>query len=359
MAEEYADDASSTGSNAAMVTITLSFRKNKYEFQFHEDATVTDLFDEIEATLDIPVANQKIIIPKAPLLTSPPKDPHQLVQTLQGKSLMLMGSGASTVQAMQDVADRVARRNAARQAQSRKLKASRSKAKRADSSPYTFLQVRPLDGLPHPGRSQALLMRLKADPGIVATMKKHKFTVSLLTEMEPLSYTQETHEGTSRILGLNRNHGEVIELRLRTDAHDGYRDYKTIRKTLCHELAHNVHGDHDRQFWDLCHQIEREVDASDWKSGGHTIGETSRYHISGQGDSDGGQEVEDHEDDGGWQGGEFVLGGVQSGSTTAGLSRREILAKAAMERQRKDAESEQKAEKGWRPCQRSPPRDAS
>ncbi|CAH0036053.1 unnamed protein product [Clonostachys rhizophaga] len=357
MADEYADDVSSTGSDSPMVTITLRFRKTKYEFHFHEDATVTDLFDEIEATLDIPVANQKIIIPKAPLLTSPAKDPTQLVQTLQGKSLMLMGSGASTVQAMQDMADRVSRRNAARQAQSRKLKTSRSKTKRADSSPYTFLQVRPLDGLPNPGRSQALLMRLKADPGIVATMKKHKFTVSLLTEMEPLSYTQETHEGTSRILGLNRNHGEVIELRLRTDAHDGYRDYKTIRKTLCHELAHNVHGDHDRQFWDLCHQIEREVDAADWKSGGHTIAETSRYHISGRADVNGGEEAEDHEDDGGWQGGEFVLGGVQSGGASAGLSRREILARAAMERQRKDAESEQKAEKGWRPCQRSPPRD--
>lgn len=43
--------------------------------------------------------------------------------------------------------------------------------------------------------------------------------------MEPLSNTTSTHEGTTRLLGLNRNAGEVIELRLRTDAGDGYRAY--------------------------------------------------------------------------------------------------------------------------------------
>ncbi|KAF3353201.1 hypothetical protein VdG1_08531 [Verticillium dahliae VDG1] len=142
----------------------------------------------------------------------------------------------------------------------------------------------------------ALLNRLKADPGIRASMAKHAFTVQLLTEMEPLANTSSTHEGTTRLLGLNRNKGEVIELRLRTDAHDGYRDYKTIRRTLCHELAHNVHSDHDKDFWALCRQIERE-------------------------------DVDDH---GGWQGGEFVVGGGSAPSQ--GLSRREILAKAAEER---------------------------
>jgi hypothetical protein len=248
---------------------------------------------------------------------------------------------------------KVAKRNAARLAQwANRRQPAHQRHSTTVETKYTFLQVRPLQGLPHPERSQALLMRLKADPGIVASMRKHKFAVSLLTEMEPLTHTQSTHEGTSRILGLNRNHGEVIELRLRTDAHDGYRDYKTIRKTLCHELAHNVHGDHDRHFWDLCHQIEREVEAADWKSGGHTIGESSRYHLSGQDDA---ANDEYHEDDGGWTGGEFVLGGVKSAS--AGMSRREILAQAAMERQRKDDESEQKAEKGWRPCQRFPKGD--
>ncbi|KAI1065724.1 hypothetical protein LB507_001139 [Fusarium sp. FIESC RH6] len=334
------------------LTLSITHKKVTYEFSFPEDATVTDLFNEIEASLDVPVANQKIIAPKTPLLKAPFKNPDMPLTDLKGKPLTLMGSPAAEIQQVQDMAERVAKRNAARMAQRSKARQPITRRK-PEESQYTFLQVKPLAGLPNPERSQKLLMRLKEDPGIRAAMLKHKYTVGLLTEMEPLSYTQETHEGTSRILGLNRNKGEVIELRLRTDAYDGYRDYKTIRKTLCHELAHNIHGPHDRNFWDLCHQIEREVDAGDWKSGGHTIGETSRYTVSGHGDDE-----EDYpEDFGGWTGGEFVLGGTKTGSTSVGMSRREVLAQAALERQRKQVETERKVMEEQR--RQTPPGDES
>ncbi|RSL96257.1 hypothetical protein CEP52_011589 [Fusarium oligoseptatum] len=346
-----ADDAAST-SESGWLTLSVKHRQVSYDLSFPEDATVTDLFHEIEASLNIPVANQKILAPKCPLLKFPLKNPDMPLLDLKGKPLTLMGAPAAEVQQIQDMAERVANRNAARMAQRSRARHAPTR-KTAEDSQYTFLQVRPLQGLPNPDRSQKLLLRLKEDPGIRAAMKKHKFTVGLLTEMEPLSHTQTTHEGTSRILGLNRNQGEVIELRLRTDAHDGYRDYKTIRKTLCHELAHNVHGPHDRNFWDLCHQIEREVQAADWKSGGHTIGETSRYTISGV------DEEEFEEDHGGWTGGEFVLGGVRN-NTTAGLSRREILAQAALERQRKEVEAERKVlEAAEKTRRHTPPGDDS
>ncbi|KAL6864591.1 WLM domain-containing protein [Trichoderma novae-zelandiae] len=339
------------------VTITVSHRGHKFPFELDADLTVTDLFREIENVLEIPFENIKVMVPKGPFLKHPFKDADYSVKNLAGKTVTVMGSTNADVQAVQAMCQKLNNIKAAREAQRSKAK-SRAPVRRrgvqsAEDSKYTFLQVRPLSGLPRPERSLKLLMRLKEDPGIKAAMRKHKFTVALLTEMEPLAHTESTHEGTTRILGLNRNQGEVIELRLRTDAHDGYRDYKTIRKTLCHELAHNVHGPHDRQFWDLCHQIEREVDAADWKSNGHTLGETSRYHISGQEQDD--EDV--HEDDGGWTGGEFVLGGRKVSS--AGLSRREILAQAALERQRKEAEEEASAveavERGWRPCQRPQP----
>ncbi|KAG4279231.1 hypothetical protein FPRO04_05772 [Fusarium proliferatum] len=345
-------DSPMSDSEQFWLTLRITHRKATYELSFPEDATITDLFNEIEASLDIPVANQKIIAPKTPLLKAPFKNPDMPLLDLKGKHLTLMGSGAAEIQQVQDMAERVAKRNAARMAQRSKARHATTTRRNPQDSQYTFLQVRPLQGLPNPDRSQKLLLRLKEDPGIRAAMTKHKFAVGLLTEMEPLSHTQTTHEGTSRILGLNRNQGEVIELRLRTDAHDGYRDYKTIRKTLCHELAHNVHGPHDRNFWDLCHQIEREVDAADWKSGGHTIGETSRYTVSGRD-----EEEEDYpEDFGGWTGGEFVLGGVKN-SSTAGMSRREVLAQAALERQRKEVDSERKVLEEKR--QRSPPSDES
>jgi hypothetical protein len=215
-------------------------------------------------------------------------------------------------------------------------------AKEQEESKYTFVTLRPLPYLPNPDKSLRFLERLRDDPGIKASMRKHKWTVPLLTEMNPIEHTTATHEGTTRTLGLNRNRGEVIELRLRTDAYDGYRDYKTIRKTLCHEMAHNVWGDHDRNFWNLCHEIEKEVEKADWKSGGHRVGEEEFYEGTGGSlGAFGEEDEEDYHDHGGWTGGEFVLGGAtgqeRAGAAgpsrgEGGMSRREIMAKAAEER---------------------------
>lgn len=301
------------------LTLEVSYARHVFEYEFPPEATLDDFLLELEESLDIPVANQKIIVPKMPLIKAPLKNPEMHLSELAGKKILLMGSSAKKVKSVQQMVEAVNKRNVARRANLPLRRKPR--VNRADLE-FTFLNVKPLQDLPRPDRSMMLLMRLKNDPGIVAVMRKHKFQVGLLTEMEPLSNTQSTHEGTTRLLGLNRNKGECIELRLRTDAHDGYRDYKTIRKTLCHELAHNVHGPHDRQFWDLCHQIEREVDRADWLSSGRTLGEYPRNAPPSQ--------EEDHEDEGGWKGGEYVLGGVRA--RPEGLSRREIRAQAALMR---------------------------
>ena len=82
-----------------------------------------------------------------------------------------------------------------------------------------------------------MLSKLAADPAILHVMQKHQFAVGTLTELAP-------HE-QPHLLGLNVNHGQAIKLRIRTDAYDGFRLYSDIRKVLCHELAHNVWGEHD------------------------------------------------------------------------------------------------------------------
>ncbi|KAI2632343.1 WLM-domain-containing protein [Hypoxylon sp. NC1633] len=314
-------------------TISFTHHGKQHNFDMDPNATVADLATEIQDELFIPVSNQKFMVAKLGMLKAPFND--RPVSDLQNKKITLLGTSseeiASLASASKSAADRQAHLAAARRNLPKAY--SRQDPKRAqEDNMYNFMTLRPLPNLPNPQRSLAFLERLKADPGIRAAMRAHKFSVGLLTEMDPTQYTESNHEGTTRILGLNRNKGEVIELRLRTDAYDGYRDYKTIRNTLCHELAHNVHGDHDRQFWDLCHQIEREVAKADWKSGGRSIGESGYYEPS--------EEVAyDH---GGWTGGEFVLGGG-GGTSTAGqgaLSRREIIAKAAEERIKKQKQAE-------------------
>ncbi|CAK7241481.1 MAG: hypothetical protein STHCBS139747_002943 [Sporothrix thermara] len=203
------------------------------------------------------------------------------------------------------------------------------------SGEYGFGEIRPLPHLPDPSRALAYLHRLRDDPGIRHAMQARKFRVGLLTEMDPRLHTDASHEGTSRTLGLNHNAGAVIELRLRTDDFTGYRDYKTVRRTLCHELAHNVFGPHDSKFWALYREIEREVERVAAQSEGRTLEEGDFYEPSEASGVD--DEGGDHVDGGGLIGGTYVLGGAGSSMPAtvvdAGTAR-ERRARAAEERLR-------------------------
>jgi hypothetical protein len=334
--------ADPTTTSADELELTLTHHGDQITLSFAQDATISDLSDRVASEFSIPPANQKFLMSKAGLQKPPFKDPSLSLSTLVSKKITLMGSTSAELSSLNaSISRAVAPRRpgpikAATPARNRDWK------KVQDEAQYTFHTLRPLLYLPNPDRSLRFLERLRDDAGIKAAMRTHKFSVPLLTEMDPAMHT--THE--SRTLGLNRNQGEVIELRLRTDAYDGYRDYKTIRKTLCHELAHNVWGPHDRNFWELCKQIEREVDRDDWRAGGKSVG-NMEYAEAVE------EEVYDH---GGWTGGEFVLGGGGSGDgetvvSSAGgtvpagnLSRRDILARAADERikRQRQADNENK-----------------
>lgn len=322
--------------------ITLLHHGERHTLLFAQDATITTLSERVESQLSIPPSNQKFLVASKLGLQKPPfKVPTLPLKELVGKKITLMGSTSAEVSSLnQTISAATAPRRqgpikAATPAKSRDYKRIQ------DEAQYTFHTLRPLPYLPNPERSLRFLERLRDDAGIKAAMRTHKFSVPLLTEMDPAMHTTQD----SRTLGLNRNKGEVIELRLRTDAYDGYRDYKTIRNTLCHELAHNVWGPHDRNFWDLCKQIEREVARDDWKSGGRSIGNQEYYEPDEH-------EVHDH---GGWTGGDFVLGGggdtlVSSvGGTNVpvgGLSRREIIARATEERLKKAKQAEEQSKEG-------------
>jgi hypothetical protein len=342
MTSDVQDTAMSTN-DQEQVSVTFTYHGKPHTYLFPVEATISDLSDEIAEALSIPPSNQKLMVAKVGLLKPPFKDPSLPIATLVDKKINLMGSTAIEATSVTAAAQQ-ASRFVSRIRPIQKVHAYKTHdwKKEQEESQYTFTTLRPLPYLPNPSKSLQFLQRLKDDAGIKAAMRKHKFTVPLLTEMNPVEHTQSNHEGTSRTLGLNRNQGEVIELRLRTDAYDGYRDYKTIRKTLCHELAHNVWGPHDRNFWDLCKQIEKEVEGADWKSGGHAVGNDEFYG--------GDEDVDDH---GGWSGGEFVLGASSAGGavgigqpSSAGMSRREVLAKAAEERMKRQREQQGDGQSG-------------
>ncbi|KAK4990272.1 hypothetical protein LTR50_002597 [Elasticomyces elasticus] len=338
------------------VSLIITHHGDPFTLDFSPECTISDLSAMIADRFSIPPENQKFIISPRIGLVRPPFTGLSLpLSSLTDKKIVLMGSTTHEVAAI-DAAVANAKSSTARRAAAlrtgQKVQPSRQRdwQKVQEEAQYTFHTIRPLEYLPKPDKSHRFLKRLCDDAGIKASMRKHKFSVGLLTEMNPAEHT--THE--SRTLGLNRNRGEAIELRLRTDAYDGYRDYKTIRKTLCHELAHNVWGEHDHNFWKLCREIEGEVERGDWRHGGHSVGQEEFYNPEDGGIGD--QEA----DHGGWTGGEYVLGSANTSvvPTTSGqdpLNRREISAKAAEERAKRQRDVRESASQESRNEQDSPP----
>jgi hypothetical protein len=328
------DSLSPSDDDVPPVEITLKFPPEKHSQKWVFSSS--DTFEHLILSLSLEFPSYDWSKAKALLekrqpglksLYTPSDDAHFPLSALHNTTLRLLAPQTSVLSSLQHQREAATTWQAKRAlARARYARLPAAQRATADDLNYTFHTLRPLPHLPNSARSLAFLERLKADPGIRAAMRKHRFSVGLLTEMDPASHTAASHEGVTRILGLNRNRGEVIELRLRTDAYDGWRDYRVIRKTLCHELAHNVHGPHDAKFWALCKEIEREVERADWRHGGRTVGEEEYApERDGEHEEEEGEEgmVMDH---GGWEGGTYVLGG---GGNNEGLSAREIRARAA------------------------------
>ncbi|CAB4473114.1 uncharacterized protein OCT59_028345 [Rhizophagus irregularis] len=183
---------------------------------------------------------------------------------------------------------------------------------------YTFHRIEVIENFPEPEKARNILERLRDDKGIRAIMKKHKWNVGTLQELSPSERT---------ILGFNRNYGQLISLRLRTNDMEGFRHYPEIRKVLLHELTHNVWGEHDDNFHRLNRQLNKEVVNLDWTaSGGNKISNGEFYNPP----------EEEKVDEKAWQGGSFILGGSSDRSKT--LSKRELLAEAALIRLTKEEE---------------------
>ncbi|KAL8145541.1 hypothetical protein AgCh_003634 [Apium graveolens] len=136
-------------------------------------------------------------------------------------------------------------------------------------SEFRTLSIPGLELNPPASEALKLMHMLAADPGIVAIMNKHRWRVGIMTEMAPEGYV-----GVSPvcILGFNKNQGEEISLRLRTDDLKGFRKYQSIKKTLLHELAHMVYSEHDANFYALDKQLNQEAASLDWtRSTSHTL----------------------------------------------------------------------------------------
>lgn len=328
--------------------LQLSFKgKTTTIADLPEDLTLADLQAELDIATGVPPKNQKVFLGKKGLVKITSRNANDKVFDVvaDGSKVMMIGStlsALSKLEEMETTAEQEAAKLRARQRRDRELyKRKTGKATPAPAlSEYCFEKVVPLDWLPQKEKALELLTRLTKDRGVIAVLQKYKWRIGILTELDPASNTNSDHEGTERLLGLNRNKGQVIELRLRTDDYDGWRNYFNVRKVLCHELAHNVYSDHDDQFWRLCRLLEKEVvDLDPFGKEGNSIGGGANGPAS-SGPYQEWLEMDDDEDvgdSGGWHGGTYVLGRgrneVQQDKEDKGKSLRELLQRAAERRQ--------------------------
>lgn len=230
---------------------------------------------KIPATLNLTIGKTSKLL--APFSTEHALLSLQETSITEARSIIMMGVSTNEVEEVLKNAE-ANLRIAGFEEEEKRLKQKISHGPRVSlklpQGPYIFCEFRTLE-LPgvklNPPPSEALkrMHMLAADPGIVAVMNKHRWRVGIMTEMAPIGYVGVSPKC---ILGFNKNHGEEISLRLRTDDLKGFRKYESIKKTLLHELAHMIHSEHDANFYALDKQLNQEAASLDWtRSAGHTL----------------------------------------------------------------------------------------
>ncbi|KAI7734805.1 hypothetical protein M8C21_017778 [Ambrosia artemisiifolia] len=265
--------------------ISVTWRGKKYVLTMNLDATVEELGQELQKLTAVKSDTLKLIVQskKSSKLLSPFSDEHsrltlQETSIIEGKPIRMMGVPKEEIDQVlksEKMDMRIAGFDEEEKRMRQRISNGFDTPLKLPQGNYVFGDFKTLD-LPgiklNPPASEALRLMhtLAADRGIVAIMNKHKWRVGIMTEMAPEGYV-----GVSPvcILGFNKNHGEEISLRLRTDDLKGFRKYQSIKKTLLHELAHMVYSEHDAKFYALDSQLNKEAEALDWtRSNGHSLG---------------------------------------------------------------------------------------
>ncbi|CAH8370284.1 unnamed protein product [Eruca vesicaria subsp. sativa] len=264
--------------------VSVTWRGNKYTVEIDSKANLKDLGCDLRKLTDVTAETLRLIVPrlneKGSNLILPFSDEHSSLSLhessiTEGKTIRMMGMTEEEANEVQKDAISDMRILGFEDEEKRlRLKKFSTTSIKLPQGPYIFSAFRTLQ-LPgvelNPPAADALkrMHMLASDPGIIAIMNKHRWRVGIMTELAPVGYVGVSPKC---LLGFNKNQGEEISLRLRTDDLKGFRKYQSIKKTLLHELAHMVYTEHDQDFYALDRQLNKEAESLDWtKSRGHTL----------------------------------------------------------------------------------------
>ncbi|TBU34162.1 WLM-domain-containing protein [Dichomitus squalens] len=311
-------------SKTPSIHLTFTHRGATHPLSLLPESTLAYLQERLEELTSVPQENQKLLYkgkktlgPDATISDAGLKDGMKV--QLIGPTAEELG-GLKAAESEHQRKERILRERAQRAP----VKVRSTAPSSSTDSQYTFHRIEPLPHLPNPESARNLLTKLANDPAIRHVMRKHQFSVGVLTELAP-------HE-QPHLLGLNVNAGQAIKLRLRTDRYDGFRLFSEVRRVLCHELTHNVWGDHDNNFKELNSTLNKEVAEFEraQAAGAHQLGG------GGFGPPQSALEAEAQEYA---LGGSYTLGGP--GASSPGDSpeeRRRKVLEATMNRLRKEEE---------------------
>lgn len=265
-------------------SLNINYDKKKYPISISQHATLQELREEISKATGVLPEHQTAMAFKgsnqAMMKQKPDASLFEIGIVREGITIKLFGSKQSTREEFKEGEALGLRRAEAQEKAARSLTNHVVDRKIQE---YRFMSFRPLQANVLPANSQSpaealnLLKALASDPGIVGIMEKYRWKVGVLSEFAPSMETGLVGVTKGCLLGFNRNKGQEISLRLRTDDFKGFRHYRIIIQTLLHELAHMVHSDHDAKFHELNRLLNKEYVALDWrKSQGHQLGKRSR-----------------------------------------------------------------------------------
>jgi WLM domain len=275
-----------------MQSVLVKYKSSSFAVEYAESETVQEVLSSIQTKLNAEFSHPKLLL-KGKILQ--PGDVASILLP-PNSTVMLVASSSKALEQVNTLEDKF------KMASQNYQKALLTRPKHAvEVDEYYCHQLETLQ-LPGSESALKLLHQIRTDFGIRQIMKRRGWNVGKLIEIHPI--TQHT------ILGYNQNKGQVIALRLRTDAMDGFRTFDSIRKVMLHELAHMVHAEHAEPF----HALNRELNA-----------ECDRYHSANKLSSAIGPRFSDAV---AGAKSEYVLGGTNRGDTPL----RDVLADAAMKR---------------------------
>lgn len=294
-----------------------------------QSMTIGELRRRIYEFTDVPPENQKLL-PKAAkgINLGASQDEAALSRTLAQAgfndvgaiSITVLGATSQEVERVQSVEKEATKWKQPRNYHPSMLRGTAARSTATSKPLNPFHQLTPHASLPtsSPLHAQVMsyLRRLAEDEGVVHVCRLHSYQVGTMTELLPWE--------SPELLGLNENKGQTIRLRIRTDDAEGFRDYKTTRQVLLHELAHIDVAGHPVEFKELNSKLNAELAAFEKSAaeGTHSLHEGDMYvpdpsQATSQGSTGGGSYV--------LGGGNSKGGGLGSSAASSDERRQAIL----------------------------------